>query len=206
MHNASFIEDSCISSGNPSAQPLPWALCLCNKTNQLARWQDAKGTDTPFSSLNTVKLFHELQICSSPCTCEISESLSSMCQNDAISGLFHLPPTDYHILGKLHGLKTQICFAALTGYWWLLKTSDSECYQETHMLPQGMQFALQAFNFQTGLSVAKFFSTTQRISSIIFNWRLKASHNQMTEELGLSDKWKTSNDFRFNHKRTKFCV
>lgn len=115
-------------------------------------------------------------------------------------------PQIYHILGKLHGLKTQICFAALTGYWWLLKTSDSECYQETHMLPQGMQFALQAFSFQTGLSVAKLFSTTQRTSRIIFNWRLKASHNQMTEEMGLSDKWKTPNDFRFNHKRTKCCV
>lgn len=47
---------------------------------------------------------------------------------------------------------------------------------------------------------------TWRTSRIIFNWRRRASHNQMTWELGLSEKWKRRNDFGLNHKRTKYCA
>lgn len=47
---------------------------------------------------------------------------------------------------------------------------------------------------------------TWRISRIIFNWRQKASHNQVIWELGLSEKWKTRNDFGLNHKRTQYCA
>lgn len=61
---------------------------------KLASWQSDEGLTLPNCFFKHWQRFYELHTCRSPCTCERTESLSSMCQNDAISGLFHLPPTD----------------------------------------------------------------------------------------------------------------
>lgn len=47
---------------------------------------------------------------------------------------------------------------------------------------------------------------TWRTHRIIFNWRPKASHNQMTWEPGLSEKRKTWDDCGLKHKGTEYCA
>lgn len=75
-----------------------------------------------------------------------------------------------------------------------------------YTLPQRDAVCTLGFSLSNWTICAKLFSMTWRTSGIIFNWRRRASHNQMTWELGLSEKWKRRNDFGLNHKRTEYCA
>lgn len=77
-----------------------------------------------------------------------------------------------------------------------------------HITPKGCSLPTKLSTFQPGLSVWSISRWPEKVELfwIIFNWRLKASHNEMIWELGLTEKQKMWNDFGLNPKKPEYCA
>lgn len=96
---------------------------------------------------------------------------------------------------------------------WLLVTSKKVIQwmppANPHVIPKGCSLPAKLSAFQPGLSVRNLSLWPEKLVElfwIILNWRLKASHNQMARELGLTEKQNTWNDFGLNPQRTEYCA
>lgn len=135
---------------------VPWASAYIAKQNdQLTWWWGDWHLSNCF--FKRCQEFHELPICGSPCTCEITESLSSMCQNEAVPGLFHLPPTDVPQFRQNAWPKNPNTCCSSD---WLLVTSKKVREWITlgspHMTPKGCSLHFRLPASQTALSVQSF--------------------------------------------------
>lgn len=156
MHNDSSSEDSFLFPQTSQVFLCSLSLCLHCKT----KWPVdvmMRGLTLSNCFFKRCQEFHELPICGSPCTCEITESLSSMCQNEAVPGLFHLPPTDVPQFRQNAWPKNPNTCCSSD---WLLVTSKKVREWITlgspHMTPKGCSLHFRLPASQTALSVQSF--------------------------------------------------